>query len=148
MENIYEKLSELIPSFQPENKESSASGSVFAYLDAKYKEKEDFQKEKNEEIAYYNQILTKLTNQFIDQAKDDHASRRESILVSIVLFDADISRTMGQVKLLDFACQTFLQLIASKGYPPSFFQEKDETYSDACEGTCVRRTRFVVIPIV
>lgn len=134
---------------------------MVAYLDRKYKQKEDdarlkynasyltiqleaFQRERTAEMAYYNLVLTKLVDRFLKRRE----GAREEVTVSIILFDADINRSDDQMKLLDFACAAFVEMFRSKGYPPIRISEPEERYSDACEGSCLRKTRLFEIPLL
>lgn len=90
-------------------------------------------------MEYYDQILTNLTDQFL-QGKD----AGKEVKVSIVLFDADTRRSDNEKKLMEFACDDFVKMFVSKGYPPLKICETEESF---CEGSCLRRTRHFIITL-
>lgn len=154
--DAYNTLQQFIPVFDDK---PACCSDIEKYLEVKYIPLEDnahsnyknalldstlkelAQKRQNA-MAYYNQILQNLVNQFLENKKLDGSE----IVVSLVIYGS-VDRTQEQEALVELAWEGFCRMLREKNYPSIKVREELKKYSDFMDGQILRCTRFVTIQV-
>lgn len=103
---------------------------------------EELREDRNEEERKYGTYVERLCDQFTKGLEE----KRHQIEVRVVMYDADTHYSGDESKILRFAIDAFLAHLSAKMYRHAVGQ-KEEIYSDACDGTCIRCTKIIHVTV-